>query len=114
MTIMDATGFEDVYPTRVAGAPQPIDRTDPTVWGEETDGPLDAATLAAHDAKGYHIAEGLLSPAEVQAYWEELVRLSGDPQLATDERVITEKRSGEVRSILEVHKISALIGAPVR
>src|SRR5205085_1873987 len=74
----------------------------------------DAATLAAHDAKGYHVVEGLLSPAEVQAYWKELVRLSGDQELAGDERVITEKRSGEVRSIFEVHKISALISELIR
>ncbi|WAL66215.1 ectoine hydroxylase [Amycolatopsis cynarae] len=109
MTIMD-TGIEDAYPTRVTGAAEPIERTDPTVWGTEADGPIDAATLASHDAKGYHIVEGLLSPGEVQTYWRELVRLSGDEALKADERVITEKVSGEVRSIFEVHRISALIG----
>ncbi|HJQ45261.1 MAG TPA: ectoine hydroxylase [Amycolatopsis sp.] len=113
MTIMDA-GIEDVYPTRVPGEAHPIERTDPTVWGTEADGPVDAATLAAHEAKGYHIVEGLLSPAEVQAYWQELVRLSGDERLKADERVITEKTSGEVRSIFEVHLISELIGELVR
>ncbi|WP_407652818.1 ectoine hydroxylase [Amycolatopsis cynarae] len=104
------TGIEDAYPTRVTGAAEPIERTDPTVWGTEADGPIDAATLASHDAKGYHIVEGLLSPGEVQTYWRELVRLSGDEALKADERVITEKVSGEVRSIFEVHRISALIG----
>jgi ectoine hydroxylase len=108
------TGFEDVYPTRVAGETHPIERVDPTVWGGEADGPVDAATLASHDAKGYHIVEGLLSPAEVQAYWQELVRLSGDSTLKTDERVIAEQQSGEVRSIFEVHKISELIGELIR
>ncbi|WP_424923602.1 ectoine hydroxylase [Amycolatopsis acidicola] len=108
------TGVEDVYPTRVTGAAEPFDRVDPTVWGADGDGPVDAATLASHDAKGYHVVEGLLSPAEVQAYWQELVRLSGDEQLKADERVITEKKSGEVRSIFEVHKLSALIGELVR
>jgi ectoine hydroxylase len=108
------TGFEDVYPTRVAGETYPIERVDPTVWGSEADGPVDAATLASHDVKGYHIAEGLLSPAEVQAYWQELVRLSGDNTLKADERVITEQKSGEVRSIFEVHKISELIGELIR
>ncbi|MFD2417480.1 ectoine hydroxylase [Amycolatopsis pigmentata] len=113
MTIID-TGVEDFYPTRVTGKVHPIDRTDPTVWGAPGDGPVDPATLASHEAKGYHIAEGLLSPAEVQTYWQELVRLSGDQELAADERVITEKRSGEVRSIFEVHKISELIAELVR
>jgi ectoine hydroxylase len=113
LTIMD-TGIEDAYPTRVTGNAHPIERVDPTVWGTEADGPIDGATLASHDAKGYHIVEGLLSPAEVQAYWHELVRLSGDDALKADERVITEKVSGEVRSIFEVHKISALIGELIR
>ncbi|WP_167121087.1 ectoine hydroxylase [Amycolatopsis viridis] len=107
-------GVQDSYPTRVAAATQPIDRADPTVWGTEADGPVDAATLASHDAKGYHIVEGLLSPAEVQGYWQELVRLSSDEQLKADERVITEKQTGSVRSIFEVHKISELIAELVR
>ncbi|NIH78234.1 ectoine hydroxylase [Amycolatopsis viridis] len=113
MTIMEP-GVQDSYPTRVAAATQPIDRADPTVWGTEADGPVDAATLASHDAKGYHIVEGLLSPAEVQGYWQELVRLSSDEQLKADERVITEKQTGSVRSIFEVHKISELIAELVR
>lgn len=107
-------GVEDSYPTRVTGEATSIDRADPTVWGSEADGPIDAATLASHDAKGYLIVEGLLSPAEVQAYWQELVRLSSDEQLKSDERVITEKNFGEVRSIFDVHKISELIGELVR
>ncbi len=113
MTIME-TGVEDSYPTRVPAPAEPFDRVDPTVWGSEADGPIDAATLASHDAKGYHIVEGLLSPAEVQGYWQELVRLSGDEQLKADERVITEKKTGSVRSIFEVHKISELIAELVR
>lgn len=113
MTITD-TGVEDVYPTRVTGQTHPIDRVDPTVWGGRDDGPADPATLAAHEVKGYHIVEGLLSPGEVQAYWQELVRLSADQGLRPDERVVTEKRSGEVRSIFEVHRISELISELVR
>nr|WP_158882178.1 ectoine hydroxylase [Amycolatopsis anabasis] len=113
MTLMD-TRIEDRYPTRVAGEAKSLDRADPTVWGSESDGPIDAATLASHDAKGYSIVEGLLSPAEVQTYWQELVRLSSDEELKADERVITEKKFGEVRSIFEVHKISELISELVR
>ncbi|MEY7972617.1 ectoine hydroxylase [Saccharomonospora xinjiangensis] len=103
-----------MYPTRVAGEATPLERTDPTVWGAEQDGPMDAAALASHDAKGYSIIEGLLSPAEVQGYWQELVRLSSDEELKADERVVTEKKSGDVRSIFEVHRISELIGELAR
>nr|WP_216210183.1 ectoine hydroxylase [Amycolatopsis aidingensis] len=108
------TRVEDSYPTRIAGQPELMDRVDPTVWGSESDGPIDAADLASHDGKGYSVVEGLLSPAEVQGYWQELVRLSSDQELKADERVVTEKASGEVRSIFEVHKISELISELAR
>ncbi|EIF00700.1 ectoine hydroxylase [Saccharomonospora glauca] len=104
----------DLYPTRVSGKAELLERKDPTVWGSEQDGPMDAAALASHDTKGYTIIEGLLSPAEVQGYWQELVRLSSDEELKADERVVTEKKSGDVRSIFEVHKISELIGELAR
>ena len=113
MTLTDTT-TEDRYPTRVQGEPSLIERTDPTVWSTGVAGPIDPATLAAHDAKGYSIYDGLLSPGEVQAYWEELVRLSSSERLKADERTIVEKQSGEVRSIFEVHKISSLIAELVR
>ncbi|WP_020669885.1 ectoine hydroxylase [Amycolatopsis nigrescens] len=108
------TRIEDSYPTRITGEPKPIERLDPTVWGGESDGPIDAASLASHDAKGFSIIEGLLSPAEVQAYWQDLVHLTRDEDFKSDQRVITEKSSGEVRSIFEMHKISPLIGELVR
>ncbi|WP_236789391.1 ectoine hydroxylase [Amycolatopsis sp. GM8] len=101
--------FADPYATRVTAARYPIHRPDPIVWGSAGDGPINAATLASHSIKGYHLVEGLLSPAEVRAYWRELVRLSGDGTLTADERVVIEKSSGQVRSIFEVHKISELI-----
>ncbi|OZM70980.1 ectoine hydroxylase [Amycolatopsis antarctica] len=109
MTITDIR-VEDSYPTRIPDDARSIPRQDPTVWGREDDGPMDAATLAAHDERGFSTVEGLLSPAEVQHYWQELVRLSSDEELKADERVITEKKHGEVRSIFEVHTISELIG----
>ncbi|MQA07386.1 MAG: ectoine hydroxylase [Pseudonocardiaceae bacterium] len=115
MTLMD-TRTEDRYPTRIPAhvAAKPMERTDPTVWSNEAEGPIDAATLASHDAKGFSIVEGMLSPAEVQGYWQELVRLSGDEQFKRDERVVVEKKSNEVRSIFEVHKVSELIAELVR
>ncbi|MET9261447.1 ectoine hydroxylase [Amycolatopsis sp. NPDC004079] len=113
MTIMD-TRVDDGYPTRITGTPEHLPRVHPTVWGTEADGPIDAATLANHDAKGYTVVDGLLSPGEVQTYWQEVVRLSSDESLRDDERVITESRTGEVRSIFDVHEISGLIAELIR
>src|SRR5699024_576967 len=106
---MDTRRVDDSYPTRVHREPRWLERRDPTVWGSQSGGPIDADTLATHESNGYSIVEGLLSPAEVQAYWQELVRLSSDEQLSADERVITEQASGSVRSIFDVHELSPLI-----
>ncbi len=114
MTLAESR-IRDQYPTRIAsGEPKPLQRPDPTVWGGADDGPFDAAELSAHDDKGYSIIEGLLSPAEVQGYWQELERLSSDEALRSDERVVTEKASGEVRSVFEVHRISEVIAELAR
>ena len=105
MTLMD-TRVDDTYPTRITGTPAHLPRVHPTVWDTEADGPIDAATLANHETKGYTVVEDLLSVGEVQTYWQELVRLSSDEELTRDERVITEAKTGEVRSIFDVHEIS--------
>ncbi|MDV6014433.1 ectoine hydroxylase [Haloechinothrix sp. LS1_15] len=107
--VLTRTRVQDSYPTRVRGEAEPFERVHPAVWGQEHDGPCDAATLASHEANGFTIVDGLLSPAEVQGYWQELTRLSRDERLSDDERVITEKYSGEIRSVFEVHELSELI-----
>lgn len=113
MTIADVrTG--DRYPTRVSGESALIDRTDPAVWSDADAGPASAEELAAHSTKGFHTVEGLLSPAEVQGFWQELERLSKDPQIRADERTVVEKSSAQVRSIFEVHKISEMVNELAR
>ncbi|TWF92410.1 ectoine hydroxylase [Saccharopolyspora dendranthemae] len=112
MTVADLS-TTDRYPTR-GSDPAQLDRTDPTVWPGVSTGPAGREELAAHDAKGFHVVEGLLSPAEVQSYWQELERLTNDEEVRADERTIIERSSNEVRSIFEVHEISELIGALAR
>ncbi|RDI69449.1 ectoine hydroxylase [Nocardia pseudobrasiliensis] len=99
----------DRYPTRTAGAAPLIERTDPTVWGR-----IESPALANFDADGYAIIDELLSPTEVADFSAEIDRLASDPELRLDERVIIEKKSNRVRSIFEVHKISAAIAELVR
>lgn len=112
MTLTD-TRVDDSYPTRITGKPEHLPRAHPTVWGTEADGPIDAAALANHETRGYTVVDQLLSPGEVQTYWQELVRMSsGDHR--DDERVITEAKTGEVRSIFDVHETSELIAELVR
>lgn len=99
----------DRYPTRSSQKIGPIERTEPTVWPGGIGGPIDSATLASYDARGYLVVKDLLSQAEVRTYEQELRRLTDEKALKTDERVILEKNSGEIRSIFEVHRISPLI-----
>lgn len=112
MTVADVS-TQDRYPTRGTESAM-LERRDPTVWSGTESGPASAEDLAAHETKGFHIAEGLLSPAEVRSYWQELERLTRDPRVRSDERTIVEPGSDEVRSIFEVHRISGVIAELVR
>jgi ectoine hydroxylase len=105
---------EDRYPTRVADDTRPVPRTEPTAWPGEVGGPVDAATLAAYAARGYFVAEDLLSPPEVDSCAREVRCLTEDESLRGDERLVVEKESAEVRSIFEVHRISSLVAELVR
>lgn len=96
----------DVYPTRVEGKPSVQAREDKVVWGTAAEGPMDEATLAGYEEKGYLTIEQLITPEELEAFRAELMRLSDDPVVRADERTIVEAKSQEVRSIFEVHKIS--------
>ncbi|WP_046468817.1 ectoine hydroxylase [Allosalinactinospora lopnorensis] len=113
MTVTDLS-TQDRYPTRVGTDPALIERADPTVWPGVDSGPATSEELEAHDAKGFHIVEGLLSPSEIRTYRRELRRLTQDPRVRSDERTVIEKTSDEVRSIFEVHKISGLIADLVK
>nr|WP_245717637.1 ectoine hydroxylase [Nocardia jejuensis] len=85
------------------------DRGDPTVWGE-----IDTPALASFDAEGYAIVEDLLDPYEVSDLVAEINRMTGDPDLLLDERVIVERSSNRVRSVFEVHRLSSMIADLVR
>jgi ectoine hydroxylase len=105
---LTAPRVADPYPTRIAGDPELIDRTDPSVWGDLSTaaGPIDQATLASHHVRGYSVHPDLLSVAEVDAYRDELARLTADAR--DDERVVR-SRSGDVMAIYEVHETSELV-----
>ncbi len=107
MTLTD-TGTADPYPTRMAGDPELLDRMEPTVWTTGAAGPIDLATLAAHDSRGYSIHHDLLSPGEVDAFRQELDRLAAAP---AGEGLVVD---GEVRTIFGVHRASALVAELVR
>ncbi|PFX04661.1 Ectoine dioxygenase [Nocardia farcinica] len=99
----------DRYPTRTAEPAPHIERLDPTVWGE-----VHSEQLSTFDRDGFSIMENLLSPEEVSEFRAEVERLAADKSLLDDERVIREKTSNRVRSVFEVHKLSAAVADLVR
>ncbi|MFC7374152.1 MULTISPECIES: ectoine hydroxylase [unclassified Brachybacterium] len=104
-----ATMTDDHYRTRLTEVMEPYAREHPTVWGTPDDGPFDAEELTAHEQRGFTILQDFIAPDEVMTYRQELNRLTGDESLREDERVITERASGEVRSIFAVQQLSDLI-----
>lgn len=112
-TTSDATTATatDVFPTRLSAPGTMTDREAPTVWGTAADGPFDEPALAAHAARGFSVLEDFITPDEVAGFTAELDRLATDPALAGDPRVVTEKVSGQVRSVFEVTELSTAIDA---
>lgn len=99
----------DRYPTRTAEPAPPLERRDPTVWGE-----VRGEQLSTFGRDGFAVMEALLSPDEVSEFRAEIDRLLVDPSLAEDDRVIREKSSNQVRSVFEVHKLSSAVAGLVR
>jgi ectoine hydroxylase len=100
----------DRYYTRVAPRPTLIERTEPAVWGDHASaGMFGAQELGAHERDGFVTIPQLLTPEEVAGYAAELDRLATDPTVRADDRTVVEKTSQEVRSIFEVHRVSAAI-----
>src|SRR5699024_8919210 len=66
------------------------------------------------EARGFTILDEFLDSDEVLAYRQELSRLAEDVDGGRDERVVTEKASGAVRSIFEVQNFSEKIAALAR
>jgi ectoine hydroxylase len=103
---------DDLYPTRLRGHCSPRRREHPTVWpGHTTDSVTSRAELDRHAQRGYTVIAGLLAPAEVATYTAEIDRLAARPELTGHERIITEKHSGKLRSIFDVHRLSEPIAA---
>ncbi|MCX2933033.1 ectoine hydroxylase [Mycobacterium sp. CVI_P3] len=97
----------DNYPTRLDRAMAPIARMEPTVWGQEADGPLCDADLRAVATDGY-----LLRPQTLGQNWltpvaEELDRISR--QAGDDDPRIVRERQGSLRSVFEPHVFSDVI-----
>ncbi|MFF3747700.1 ectoine hydroxylase [Streptomyces kronopolitis] len=104
----------DLYPTRGCTEVS-IPRQDPVLWSTPgIAGPIQASDLLGFERNGFLTVNQLLTMEEVVRYRTELDRLLYDPALRTDERVIIEPKSLDIRSVFEVHKISEVFAELVR
>lgn len=96
----------DLYPTR--GTAEVITpRKDPVVWSQPgAAGPFAPSELSDFERDGFFAIGELLTAEEVAVYRAELDRLVLDPTMRADPRSIVEPKSGDVRTVFEVHKIS--------
>src|SRR5690625_4194798 len=96
---------DDLYRTRLTEAMKPFAREHPTVWGRADDGPFDADALRDHDQRGFTILPDFIAPEEVKTYQAELNRLTSDPSLRREERVVSREAVAEVLSRCAAAKI---------
>lgn len=101
----------DHYPTRLERAADPIARIEPTVWGQESDGPLSDADLRSVTDSGY-----LVRPETVGGNWlptlrDELQQIGARAD-EDDPRIIREA-SGGIRSVFQPHLLSDVVAEVV-
>ncbi|MEU5254900.1 ectoine hydroxylase [Streptomyces longwoodensis] len=108
------TTLTDPYPTR-GTTEVTVPRQDPVVWGApDAPGPLPETDLRAFERDGFLTVDQLITDDEVAVYRRELERLVADPAVRADERSVVEPGSGEIRSVFEVHRLSAVFDRLVR
>jgi len=100
--------LRDNYPTRLDHPSDPIARIEPTVWGRDEDGPLNAAELTKMESDGFLLKPQTLGQNWLKPLAEELDRIGADAPEG-DPRIIREPNEGTVRSVFQPEQFSDLI-----
>lgn len=97
---------QDLYPTRLGQEVKMLERHDPVVWGSGEGSALTAAQVESYERDGYLQLPALFSESEVEAFQEEIAKLTSDRALLASERVIIEpdEDSLALRSVFDVHR----------
>ena len=101
--------LDDFYPTRVNTDQEAFPRIDPVVHARNQmrwEGPLDEVALSRYERDGFLWFEGFFSQDKVTPFFEELEEMSRDPGLMASEQVITDPKSGAIRSVFAMHELS--------
>ena len=96
----------DRYPSRVSLLPKVFDRLDPVVYGQASDGPLDADSLDLYEENGFLHFEALIEPSLLADAIQALERLRHDPTVRQWPQSVFEPDSDQLRSIFAVHQLN--------
>ncbi|MDX1587676.1 MAG: ectoine hydroxylase [Oleiphilaceae bacterium] len=100
---------QDLYPTRLERRADPFPRFDPIVHARNEhrwEGPLDEVALSRYERDGFLWFEGFFSYDRIAPFFQELREMASDEELMRSERVISDPKSGAIRSVFDMHKIS--------
>jgi ectoine hydroxylase len=83
-------------------------RQDPVVYPGDFKSPLDRTQIASYIQNGFLFIESLFSEEEALLFRNELEKLKRAKTLKSREEAITERNSGELRSLFRIHKLHPL------
>ncbi len=99
----------DLYPTRLQEPKAPFQRLDPIVHARNErrwDGPLDEVALSRYERDGFLWFEGFFSWDRIAPFFDELRQMENDSELMRSDKVISDPKSGAIRSVFAMHEIS--------
>ena len=97
----------DDYPSRCTLPAQFLERRDPVIHAQNLDTPfIPRPMLDRYARNGFVVLENLFDAAEMEEFRREFNRLQQVPGDIPRETVITEKGSGDMRSIFAIHQSS--------
>ena len=101
--------YADIYPTRLKEPLNYFSRLYPVIHSRNKyrwDGPLDEVALSQYERDGFLWFSGFFSYDRVKPFFEELLELAKDEALMQSERIITDPKSGRIRSVFDMHHLS--------
>ena len=97
----------DLYPSRTYPEPVKFSRQDPVVYSDsQKAAPLTKAQLAEYEEKGFLFLDDIFGPEELSSLIREMKSMCLDEAIKRRPETITEKGSGEVRSVFSVHQLN--------
>ena len=99
----------DDYVTRTSQPAERSMRRDPVVHAapeNRWNGPLGEVALSNFERDGYLSFEGFFSQERMAPFFEELEDMSHDEELLKQDGVIRDPKSGAIRSVFDMHRIS--------